>query len=45
MIDFVVNIGAVERISDNLPWAIGTVVTMIIIGVLLAWVKGGSLKQ
>ncbi len=40
MIDFVVNIGAVERICDNLPWAVGTVIAMAAIGALLAWIKG-----
>lgn len=43
MIDFAVNIGAVERISDNLPWAIGTVLSMAVIGVLLALLKPSDL--
>jgi len=42
MIDFAVNIGAVEQISDNLPWAIGTVIAMAAVGALLAWMKRTS---
>ncbi len=37
MLDFVVNIGAVELISDNLPWAVGGVISYVVIGVALAW--------
>lgn len=40
VIDFAVNIGTVERISDNLSWAFGTVIAMAAIGALLAWIKG-----
>jgi membrane protease YdiL (CAAX protease family) len=37
MLDFAVNIGKVELVSVGLPWAVGTVVLMAIIGVVLAW--------
>ncbi len=38
MLDFAVNIGAVEGISHEFPWAVGTVVLMAVIGVALALV-------
>ena len=38
LIDFVVNIGDLERVSLGLPWAVGTVVLMAVTGVALAWV-------
>lgn len=37
MLDFAVNIGAVEGISREFPWAVGTVVLMVITGAVLAW--------
>jgi hypothetical protein len=36
MLDFAVNISAVERVSPEFPWAVGTVVLMAVIGVVLA---------
>jgi hypothetical protein len=38
MLDFAVNIGAVERISPEFPWAVGTVALMVITGVALGLV-------
>jgi membrane protease YdiL (CAAX protease family) len=38
MLDFAVNIGAVEKMSPEFPWAVGTVVLMIVIGVALGLV-------
>jgi membrane protease YdiL (CAAX protease family) len=39
MLDFAVNIGAVEGIVHELPWAVGVVVVMVVIGVGLAVVS------
>jgi membrane protease YdiL (CAAX protease family) len=39
MLDFAVNIGAVEQVSARLPWAVGTVVAMVVIGIVLAVVR------
>lgn len=36
MIDFAVNIGDVEQASAALPWAVGTLVLMAVVGLLLA---------
>jgi membrane protease YdiL (CAAX protease family) len=38
MLDFAVNIGAVEGISHEFPWAVGTVILMVIAGAVLVWV-------
>jgi hypothetical protein len=40
MLDFAVNIDGVERVVGDLPWAVGAVVVMVIIGVSLALVSG-----
>jgi membrane protease YdiL (CAAX protease family) len=40
MLDFAVNIGAVTGIVHDLPWAVGAVVVMAIIGMSLALVSG-----
>lgn len=37
MIDFAVNIGAVEQASRGFPWAVGTVSLMVVAGAVLAW--------
>ena len=37
LIDFVVNIGELKRVSLGLPWAIGTVALMALTGLALAW--------
>ncbi len=37
MIDFAVNIGAVERVSAAFPWAAGALALMAVTGALLAW--------
>ncbi len=38
MLDFAVNIGAVEEVSERFPWAVGTVALMIVSGAVLGWV-------
>jgi hypothetical protein len=39
MLDFAVNIGAVEGIGHEFPWAVGVVVVIAVIGVGLALVS------
>lgn len=38
LLDFVVNIGEIERMSRHFPWAVGTLVLMVITGASLAWI-------
>ena len=38
MIDVAINIGAIEPISQQLPYAVATVVLIIVTGVVLAWI-------
>ena len=38
MLDFAVNLKAVDQVVGDLPWAIGTVAVMVVIGVVLAWI-------
>lgn len=38
MIDFTVNIGRIERVASRLPWAVGSMVAMALVGALLAGV-------
>lgn len=37
MIDFAVNLGEVERVAQGLPWAVGTLLAMALVGLGLAW--------
>jgi membrane protease YdiL (CAAX protease family) len=37
MLDFAVNIGAVEGIGHELPWAVGVVIVMAVTGAALTW--------
>jgi membrane protease YdiL (CAAX protease family) len=40
MLDFAVNIGAVEEIGHELPWAVGVVVVMVVTGAILtSWAQ------
>ena len=38
MLDFGVNLEAVDQVVGDLPWAFGTVASMVAIGVVLAWI-------
>ncbi len=38
LIDYVVNLGEIERMSVQFPWAVGTLISMVIAGAVLAWV-------
>ncbi len=40
MIDFMVNLGELERASQSLPWAVGALVLMACVGAVLAWRAG-----
>jgi len=37
MLDFAVNIGEVDRVSANFPWAVSSLVPMAATGALLVW--------
>jgi hypothetical protein len=39
MLDFAVNIGAVEGVVGDLPWAVGAVAVMVVIGAVLVRVR------
>ena len=45
MLDFAVNLGAVESIVDELPWAVGVVIAIAIIGVGLTVVSNRNQKR
>jgi hypothetical protein len=45
MLDFAVNIGAVDDIVSDLPWAVGAVALMAVIGVGLAVVSTRNRAQ
>jgi hypothetical protein len=38
MLDFAVNLEAVDQVAGDLPWAVGTVALMVAIGVVLTWI-------
>ena len=38
MLDFAVNLEAVDQVVGDLPWAVGTVAVMAVIGVVLTWI-------
>ncbi len=37
MIDFVVNVGAVDRVAADFPWAVGALAAMMVVGAALMW--------
>jgi hypothetical protein len=38
MLDFAVNLEAVDQVVGDLPWAIGMVAVMVAVGVILTWI-------
>jgi hypothetical protein len=44
MIDFAVNLGAVNEVSVRFPWAVGTLVLMGATAILLAWLARRQLS-
>jgi membrane protease YdiL (CAAX protease family) len=45
MLDFAVNIGAVEGIGHELPWAVGAVVMIVVIGIVLSMLSKSRVSE